>query len=127
MNTWVAIATVVGAIVGSAGVTKIIEAVLRRLRRRGTAVERVKTLTDSTLEWAEDLRAEAAAARREANAARSEAAQARRELATLRADIGYLETRVSQIVQLIHHEPGMTLDRLRQLVPDRAPTRPQEG
>lgn len=126
METWVAVATIVGGIVASAGGGEIIKAVLRRFRQRGTSVERVKTLTESTLEWAESLKADAASARADAAAARSEAAAARRETETIRSDIEYLGTLVSRIVQLIHHEPGMTIDRLRLLVPE-GPPRRHEG
>jgi len=126
-NGWVALATIVGGIIASAGGGEIIKAALRKLRQRGTPVERVRTLTESTLEWAESLKSEAAAARKDARAARAETAQVRREVATIRVDLEYLESLVSRITQLIHHEPGMTIERLRLLVPEGPPRRRQGG
>lgn len=75
MNWLTVIASLIAAILGTGGTATIIQAVAKR---RTTKVEAVDRLNESTLDWAEQLKADARDARADAREARQEASESRR-------------------------------------------------
>lgn len=98
-------------------------------RRRVNQADVVGKLNTSTLEWAEQLKADASESRMQAREARletaevrKEAAEARREMSecarlirNIRTDAFELGDYLRQLVEAIG-EPGMTIERLRLMI-----------
>lgn len=120
MSWLLPVATVVGGIISSAGVAALVNAVAGR---RTVKVDAADRLTDSALEWAQALKADAdsarqdaAESRREAAEARRDANEARREATEARREAAEANREMRRLIRLIH-DPYVTLDRLRALVP----------
>ena len=133
MNWLTVIASLVAAILGTGGTATIIQAVARR---RPTKVEAVDRLNETTLEWAEQLKADAREARADAREARQEATESRR--AALDAQREATESRraaldaqreavesgrrvalLAEELRVLHtaiYDPAATVERLRQTV-----------
>lgn len=116
MNGWVAVISAVGGILGTLGIGEIVKAWLGR--RRPSNAEKVKTLNEATLAWAEELKEDAAGARRELAEVRHQAGEVFNELAQVRTQLYGVEQMMRRILLLVHHTPDMTLERLRELVPE---------
>lgn len=106
------IATILSALLGGGVVAALVNAYTGRGKRR---VDVASGLTDSTLEWARELKADAAETRNAAAEARREAAEARREAAEARREVAMLAQEVRALRAAIL-DPGATLDRLRRVV-----------
>ena len=113
MNAWLLAGQIVAAILGGAGVTQVVQAFARR---RPTRVEAVEKLNDATLKWAEELEKDAAAAREQAREARVDATECHRQMAAVRREATALADELHRIVRAVH-DPYMSLDRLRVMVP----------
>lgn len=106
------IATIIAAFFGSAAMTAFIKAIAGRGMQR---VDIAAKLNEEALEWATELRKDAASARSEAAAARSEAAAARSEAAAANLRAGLLEHQLHRIrIHVFRHDA--TLDELRELI-----------
>lgn len=123
MNGWVAVISAVGGILGTLGIGEIVKAWLGR--RRPSNAERVKTLNEATLAWAEELKEDAANARKELGEVRHQAGEVFTELGQVRTRLYAVESQLygmeqvmRRILHLVHHTPDMTLERLRELVPE---------
>jgi len=117
VNAWLLAGQIVAAILGGAGVTQVVQAFARR---RPTRVEAVEKLNDATLKWAEELEKDAAAAREQAREqareARVDATECHRQMAAVRREATALADELHRIVRAVH-DPYMSLDRLRVMVP----------
>lgn len=113
MGTLGNVLSALALLLSGGGIAALIDAFARRRQARATVAE---TLTDSTLEWAQALRADAVELRREAGDARRETARFRREINEARRELDELSVKVRHLVALIH-DPYMTLDRLRVIIP----------
>lgn len=133
MSWLTVVASLIAAILGTGGTAAIIQAVARR---RPTKVEAVDRLNESTLEWAEQLKADARDARADAREARQEAADSRRAAldaqreatesrrAALEAqrDAAESSRRVAELaeeVRALHaaiYDPNASIERLRQAI-----------
>lgn len=127
---WVLAAQFTAAVLGALGVGQIVTAIAKRRSNRADAVARINKVT---LEWAEQLKVDAAEARVQAREARREAAEARTETAEtrrevsatlrlvreLRADVTSMTEYVQRVVTAIR-DPSMTIEQLRIMV-DNAP------
>jgi methyl-accepting chemotaxis protein len=130
-ENWILLVQVVGGLMGVGGVGAVVRAFLRR---RPARVEAHVQLNAATLEWAKKLEASADRAWARANEAEAKAEQAneRAEEADQRADkaeqtarraqaqIEELARYMSSVLRLIH-DPGMTMDRLRESVGEGPP------
>lgn len=128
---WVTLAQVVGALLGAGGLGTAIRAVLRR---RPARVAAHVQLNQATLEWAAKLEQSADRAWKRAEEAeqKAETANERAEEADNRADKAEQTARRVQIqmqeisryldtlLRLIH-DPGMTMDRLREVTGEGPP------
>jgi uncharacterized membrane protein YqiK len=110
------IATILSALIGGGAVAALVNAFTGRGKRK---VDVAAGLTDSTLEWARELKADAAETRLAATEARREAAEARREAAEARREARAAGRQVAVLAQAIQAlrdailDPDATLDRLR--------------
>lgn len=130
-DNWVTFAQVIGALMGGGGLVAVVRALLRR---RPARVAAHVQLNQATLEWAAKLEASADRAWRRAEEAeaKAETANERAEEADRRADdaeqkarrvqiqIDELARYLEMVLRLIH-DPGMTMDRLRETVGDPPP------
>jgi hypothetical protein len=122
--SWTLVATIAGAIFGGGGMAVIVNA----FARRGvTRVEAADRLNEATLEWAEQLKSDAAGARREASEARHEASEARREataahreMRAIKLEAEELAGFLAQVVRWVQ-SPDMSMERLRVLVSQAGP------
>lgn len=105
MNWPTVVASLIAAVLGGGGSVAIINAFARR---NVTKVEAADRLNESTLEWAERLKADAMSAREEAAGARLEMAAVRREAEALAWDLRRLRLAIL--------DPYATLERLRLMV-----------
>lgn len=121
LGTW-AIGLVV-AILGSGGISYIVNAIANRRVVRVDAVDR---LSDSALKWVEQFQEQATAAQVEAarawavvNQIRQECAETRREVTDARTQLRAVRDEAELLSREIQHirrlvtEPGMTINRLR--------------
>jgi chromosome segregation ATPase len=139
---WLIVGQVAAAVLGALGIGQIVQTLARR---RTEKVDAVGRLNASTLEWAEQLKADAAEARTSAREARIEAAEARREAAEARRETGGCRTQVAEVRrilgelrvdaaevasylrQLINeiHDPKVTVDSLRSRIHSNPPPDPR--
>jgi len=124
VNWLTVVASVLAALLTGAGGAAMVNALARRTV---TKVEAVNRLNESTLEWAEQLKAdaagarvEAAEARREAAEARREATDARREMRAIKLEAEELAAFMGQMVRWVQ-SPDMSMERLRVLVSQAGP------
>lgn len=106
------VVTVLVAVLGGGGAATIITTLARR---KVTKVEAADRLNESTLEWAEQLKADAASARRDAHEARLEANGARVEMAAVRYEAESLAYELRRL-RLAILDPYASIDKLRQLI-----------
>lgn len=114
----------VSTVIGGGGVSgfvgSLVAPLVRRPVVRAEATERLTaasvSLVDQLQEEVAAARTEAATARTEAREAGQEAAAARRTVRALSGEMDELTDRLRRLISWIH-EPTMTLDRLRVLVP----------
>lgn len=112
MNWATLIGSTIAAILTGGGAAAFITAISKR---RTTKVEAVDRLNEVTLEWAEQLKADAREARADAREARQEASEARREAAESRRQVTELASEIRALHAAIA-DPNATIDRLRQVV-----------
>src|SRR5258708_4770376 len=124
MNWLTFFASILGALMTGTGAAAIWTGVFRR---PVTKVEATERLYESTLEWAEQLKAdttdarhEAAEARREAGDARGGATAAHREMGAIKVEAEELAGFLTQMVRWIH-SPDMSIERLGVLVAQAGP------
>ena len=119
MNWLTAVVTLVGGALGGGGFVAVIVAIARR---PVTKVEAAERLNDSTLEWADSLKADNAELRREIADGRRENAELRREVAETRHEIATMRSEVEELMAQLRQlhsaiaEPAMTIERLRQMI-----------
>lgn len=112
------------ALLGSAGLIKLIEAVSRR---RSIKVEAADRVNEMTLEWAAAVRADAQAARNEVREARSDAEAARSDAREARTDMANLRTEIRAATATLRYwrqailSPEATLAGLRRMAAAEAP------
>jgi methyl-accepting chemotaxis protein len=133
---WLTVVQIGAGGVGALGIGQIVQAIARRRTTQADAIGRLNT---STLEWAEQLKADASEARMQAREARQETAEVRKEAAEARREISETHRMIRSIrenaelvgdylrrlVELIG-EPGMTIDQLRVMV-GREPPPPEKA
>ena len=112
------------AIIGGGGVSGFVGSLVAPLVRRPVVrAEATERLTAASVSLVEQLQEEVKAARTEAHTARMEAREAGQEASaarrTVRAMSGEMDELTSRLHRLIGwiHEPTMSLERLRVLVP----------
>lgn len=128
---WIVAGQVLSGVLAALGGAGIVQAIARR---RTTRVEAIAALNATTLDWAEQLKADAKESRDLARESRREAAEVRTELAECRRDAqvtrrlvrtlrndaeaatGYMHWLVRTIA-----EPDMTIEKLRILTDERPP------
>jgi len=111
---WLAVGGQVAVtILGAAGVTELIKAVASRRTRK---IDNVDRLSDIAIEQVEAIKKDAREARDEARSARQEAAGARREMHEIRQSAEEISRYLYQVLSWIH-DPQMTIERLRAVVP----------
>jgi hypothetical protein len=108
------VASLIAAIFGAGGSVAIVTSLARR---RVTRVEAADKLNDSTLEWAIELKADAAGLRAEVAEARRENADLRREIWVIRQEAEALGRDLRRL-RIAIMDPYATLDRLRAMVGD---------
>lgn len=140
MNNWVAIATILGGVIASAGGTEVIKAILKRRPRRvvevASQIELAKQAQTYAAQLEEDARqareAEARAweeSRRQSQAAWAQAEETQRKLVQVNrkldetmdrlADVGRY---VDGLVTRIHH-PAATIEGVRDYIASTPPPR----
>lgn len=121
---WVTLAQVIGALMGGGGLIAVVRAFLRR---RPARVEAHVQLNAATLEWAARLEASADRAWRRAEEAEAKAEEADRRADDAERTARRVQVQVQELAQYLDmvlrliHDPGMTIDRLRQTVGDGPP------
>ena len=104
----------VGVAISSGGIVAIINAVMRR---RPIKVDAADRLNETTLEWAEALKADAEAARKDARMAREEAGEAYRQLRHCRLEAEELAHRL-RVLRLQILSPNTTREQLAAIIGD---------
>lgn len=144
MDRWSVFLQALAAVFVAAGGGGLIRALFRRWSGRPTKAQQITQLSEGALQYAERIRADAeadrAAFRKELEEARQDAerehAALRKELAEARAEVQAinrslvtaqrnaeeLASYVAWVARSIH-DPAMSLDRLRGLVPESGPNR----
>jgi chromosome segregation ATPase len=138
VNTWIPL---IAAIVGAGGVAGFGGSIVGGLLQRPkTKAEATKLLTDAAQQLVNEMQEEAIRMRSEVVEARTEATDARRETREARAEVRELGRELTEVKSAFEelvayarrvirsiHEPGQTLDRLRQTVPRELPTQRHNG
>jgi predicted ABC-type ATPase len=118
------VSSIVGAVFAGGGAAAVVNALARR---RVVHVEAADRLNESTLEWAEQLKADAHGARIDASEARKEAADARREATEAHRQMRAVKTEAEEIASYLAvvvrwiQSPDMSMERLRALVNQSGP------
>lgn len=99
------------AILGSQGLTAFVNMLGNRKKVSASAAAE---LNESTLEWAQQLQADAAGARKEAREARAEAGDAHRAMTSVRREAEGLAAQL-RALRVAIFDPDITLARLREL------------
>lgn len=129
------VATLVGVAIGgggiAGGVTSVVMPLIRRPSIRADAAQKLSdaaALVNEIQEEGQGYRQDASAARREAVEARREATEARREceaaqrqMQELAAQAEGLAVKLRSMIAWIH-DPGMSMERLRAMIPARPTT-----
>jgi hypothetical protein len=116
----------VGLIIGGGGTSGLVGSLLAPLiRRPAVRAEATARITGAAALLVDQLQEEVTAARKDAREAGAEAASALRTVRTLGAEVDELTNRLHRLIGWIH-DPTMSLDRLRVLVPG-PPTSPSNG
>lgn len=118
------------ALIGAGGLWRLLDWWERRRTRGGGAVARAVALSTEDRAWVDQFQERATEAERAAGAARAEADGARRASHDAMVSTGRLSAEVEALTTQVHalsrqvatvrgwiHDPGMTIDRLRFLVP----------
>lgn len=118
------------ALIGAGGLWKLFDAVARRRALGGRSTIQVVALSTEQRQWFDQLQERVEAADRQADRSAEHAAAARRLLTETMESAGKLRAEVSDLTAQVHaltrqvatvrgwiHDPGMTIDRLRFLVP----------
>lgn len=95
---WTVAGQIIAALLAAIGGAGVVQAIARR---RTTRVEAVNALNATTLDWAEQLKADAADARSSAREARAEAAEARREATEVRKEIAEYRREAAEATRLL--------------------------
>jgi hypothetical protein len=107
----------VGLIIGGGGLSGLIGSLLAPLIRRPVVrAEATARITGAAAVLVDQLQEEVAAARKEAREMGQEAQATLRTVRTLSSEMDELTSRMHRLIDWIH-DPTMTLDRLRVLVP----------
>lgn len=111
------------AVALAAGVTAIASAALTyRASTKATKVDEQQT----AIEWSKEIRADAAEARREAHEARAQVREMGRELTEVKSAFDELVAYARRVVRSIH-EPGQSIEHLRETVPPELPRWPERN
>lgn len=113
MDALTAAVSIAGAILASGGTVSLIQAITHRRTDRADATAR---LTDAAMLQVDQLQERVQEAEQAARDARQESDDARRQMAAVRREASELVDRLSSLARWIH-DPYMTLDRLRVMVP----------
>jgi hypothetical protein len=111
--TWGVVAQIIGSLLGSGGIAWIVTSIARR---RTAPFDNAARLSDAAMVQVDQLQEQVKEARVEANECRLETSEARRQVRRLAADVDVLANRLHMLTLAIH-DPGVTIERLRRMVP----------
>jgi hypothetical protein len=118
---------VIGALIGGGGLSGFLGAlVVPLVRRPAVRAEATARITGAAALLIDQLQEEVTAARKDAREAGQEASAALRTVRTLGVEVDELTNKLHRLIGWIH-DPTMSLDRLRVLVPGPPPSGQSNG